>query len=40
MKKKFVCESDNQERLDCFMNDIHKEYSRTFFQNIIKKEDY
>ena len=37
MKKKFVCESDNQERLDCFMNDIHKEYSRTFFQNIIKK---
>ena len=37
MKKKFVCENDNQERLDCFMNDIHKEYSRTFFQNIIKK---
>ena len=37
MKKKFVCESVNQERLDCFMNNLHKEYSRTFFQNIIKK---
>ena len=37
MKKKFVCENDNQERLDCFMNNLHKEYSRTFFQNIIKK---
>ena len=37
MKKKFVCENDNQERLDCFMNNINKEYSRTFFQNIIKK---
>ena len=37
MKNKIICESDNQERLDCFMNNLHKEYSRTFFQNIIKK---
>ena len=36
MKNKFVCEKDTNERLDCFMNNLHKEYSRTYFQNMIK----
>lgn len=36
MKNRFICESANQERLDCYMNNLHKDYSRTFFQNIIK----
>ena len=37
MKNKFVCETDLNERLDCFMNALHKEYSRTYFQNMIKQ---
>ena len=36
MKNKVICDKDNQERLDCFMNNLHKEYSRTYFQKIIK----
>jgi len=36
MKNKFVCEKDTNERLDCFMNNLNKEYSRTYFQNMIK----
>ena len=36
MKYNYTYTNDNQERLDCFMNNLHKEYSRTFFQNIIK----
>lgn len=37
MKNSFVCEKDTNERLDCFMNNLHKDYSRTFFQNMIKE---
>lgn len=37
MKNSFVCDRDLQERLDCFMNGLHKEYSRTYFQNMIKQ---
>ena len=37
MKNSFVCDKDTNERLDCFMNNLHKDYSRTFFQNMIKK---
>ena len=37
MKNKFVCENNINERLDCFMNGLHKEYSRTYFQNMIKQ---
>ncbi|MCR4663390.1 MAG: RluA family pseudouridine synthase [Endomicrobiaceae bacterium] len=37
MKNSFICEKDTNERLDCFMNNLHKEYSRTFFQNMIKE---
>ena len=37
MKNKFICEKDTNERLDCFMNKLHKEYSRTYFQNMIKE---
>ena len=36
MENKIVCDNTNQERLDCFMNKIHSEYSRTFFQKMIK----
>lgn len=36
MKNKIVCENDIKERLDCYMNNLHKEYSRTYFQNMIK----
>ena len=36
MENKIICENNNQERLDCFMNNLHKEYSRTYFQKIIK----
>ena len=37
MENKVVCDKNNQERLDCFMNNLHKEYSRTYFQKIIKE---
>ena len=36
MKNKIICENNNQERLDCFMNNLHKDYSRTYFQKSIK----
>lgn len=36
MKNKFICERDIEERLDCFMNSLHKGYSRTYFKNMIK----
>jgi len=36
MKNKIICENDIKERLDCYLNNLHKDYSRTFFQNIIK----
>ena len=37
MENKVICDKNNQERLDCFMNNLHKEYSRTYFQKIIKE---
>lgn len=36
MKNKFICDKDIKERLDCFMNSLHKDYSRTYFKNMIK----
>ena len=37
MENKLICDNVNNERLDCFMNNLHKEYSRTYFQKIIKE---
>ncbi len=34
--EKIICENDLSERLDCYLNNRHKDYSRTFFQNMIK----
>lgn len=33
---KIVCDNNNHERIDNFMNKLHSEYSRTYFQKIIK----
>lgn len=36
MKNSIICDLVNEERLDCFMNKQHQEYSRTYFQKMIK----
>ncbi|MEA5001294.1 MAG: RluA family pseudouridine synthase [Endomicrobiaceae bacterium] len=37
MKNSIICDSVSEERLDCFMNKQHQEYSRTYFQKMIKE---
>lgn len=34
--EKIICEENLSERLDCYLNNLHKDYSRTYFQNMIK----
>ncbi len=36
MKQKIICGQDLTQRLDCYMNSLHKDYSRNYFQNMIK----
>ncbi|MBQ3834911.1 MAG: RluA family pseudouridine synthase [Elusimicrobia bacterium] len=33
---KIIIEDNLTERLDCYLNNLHKDYSRTYFQNMIK----
>lgn len=33
---KIIIENSLSERLDCYLNNLHKDYSRTYFQNMIK----
>lgn len=37
MKNSIICDLVIEERLDCFMNKQHQEYSRTYFQKMIKE---
>lgn len=34
--EKIIIENSLSERLDCYLNNLHKDYSRTYFQNMIK----
>ncbi len=34
--EKIIIENNLTQRLDCYLNSLHKDYSRTYFQNMIK----